>query len=84
MQAAKWDVLAYPVVDEVVGSNFPLVLQPLDLPLAGTNAVYATNVTTISTVSVNSPAKLVRSECTWRLRNRVFTNTLTVYLSPDQ
>ena len=85
VRAAKWDTLAYPAVDEVMSNNFPVVVQPLDLPMVGTNAVYATNVTTITTVSVNPPVKMIRSECTWRFMDRgVFTNTITVYRSPDQ
>lgn len=85
VRAAKWDPLAYPAVDEVVSGNFPVVVQPLDLPMAGTNALYATNVTTITLVSANPPLKMIRSECTWRFMDRgVFTNTLTIYRSPDQ
>jgi len=85
VRAARWDPLAYPAVDEVVSNNFPVLVQSLDLPMAGTNAVYATNVTTITTVSLNPPLKRIRSECTWRFMDRgVFTNTITIYRSPDQ
>ena len=85
VRAAQWDTLAYPAVDEVTSANFPVVVQPLDLPTSGTNVVYGTNVLTITTVSVDPPIKLVRSECTWRFMDRgVFTNTITIYRTPDQ
>lgn len=85
VRSAHWDTLAYPAVDEVVSANFPVVVQPLDLPTSGTNAVYGTNVITISTVSANPPIKLVRSQCTWQFPGRgVFTNTITIYRTPDQ
>lgn len=85
VRAAKWDTLAYPSVDEVVSVNFPVVVQPLDLPTSGTNVVYGTNVTTISTISVNPPIKMIHCECTWRFMERgLFTNSITLYRSPDQ
>ena len=55
------------------------------MPTTGSNQVYGTNVVTITTVSVNPPIKMVTAECRWRAFNRnVFTNSLTVYRSPDQ
>ena len=85
VRAAKWDVLAYPAVDEVASSNFPVVVQPLDLPATGDNLDCATNVISITTISVNPPLKRVRSECIWRFMDRgLFTNSITIYRSPDQ
>ena len=85
VRAAKWDVLAYPAVDEVASSNFPLVVQALDMPMTGSSIDYATNVTTITTVSVDPPIKLVRSECIWGFMSRgLFTNSITIYRRPDQ
>lgn len=85
VRAAKWDSQAYPVVDEVVSTNFPTVVAPFDMPSTGNNQVYGTNVVTITTVSVSPPLKMVSVECTWRAFNRgVVTNTITVYRSPDQ
>ncbi len=85
VRAAKWDLMAFPVVDEVMGTNFPTVVSAFDMPTTGSNQVYGTNVVTITTISVNPPIKMVSVECTWRAYNRnVFTNSLTVYRSPDQ
>ncbi|MEW6305709.1 MAG: hypothetical protein AB1705_19700 [Verrucomicrobiota bacterium] len=83
-RVAKWDTQAYPAVDEVVQENFPVLVQPLDMPVAGT-PYCATNTTTIKTVSVDPPLKMIRVECTWRFMERgVFTNTVVVYRSPAQ
>ena len=84
-RAAKWDSLAYPTVDEVASDNFPVTIQALDIPMASTNAVYATNKTTIQTVSDDPPLKMVRVDCSWSFMSRgPFTNTITVYRAPDQ
>lgn len=85
VRAAKWDLLAYPAIDEVVSTNFPSAVAPFDMPSVGNNQVYGTNVVTITTVSVNPPMKMISVECTWRAFNRgLFTNVITVYRSPDQ
>lgn len=84
-RSAKWNPNGYPPVDMVKPTNFPMVLEILDVPIAGTNIVYATNITTITTVSANPPVKMVRVDCIWRFLNRgFFTNTIVSYRSPDQ
>ncbi|PYL01526.1 MAG: hypothetical protein DME19_01315 [Verrucomicrobia bacterium] len=84
-RAAKWDPLAYPSVDDVVQSNFPVTITNLDIPLNGTNAVYATNTTTITLISTNPPLKMVRVDCVWSVSSRgPFTNSLITYRAPDQ
>ncbi len=85
MRAAKWDLLAYPAVDEAVSTNFPAVVAALDMPTTGNNPIYGTNVVTITTVSVNPPIRMISVDCVWRGVNRgIFTNTISVYRSPDQ
>jgi hypothetical protein len=84
-RAAKWDTLASPPVDELVSSNFPVLIAPLDVPVAGSTAQFATNLTTITTVSTDPPLKMIRVECVWSLLARgPFTNTLTTWRAPDQ
>jgi len=83
-RSAKWDRLAVPPVDRLVASNFPAVVEILDVPNSGTNLTYATNVVFISTVSTNPPLKMIHVECTWSLRGNVFTNSVTTYRAPDQ
>jgi len=84
-RAAKWDPKAYPPVDQLVSSNFPLRVQILDIPITLSNIVYATNLITISTVSSNPALKMISVQCTWPFLDRgVFTNTIVSYRAPDQ
>ena len=84
-RAAKWDPMTSPAIDQVVSTNFPVVITALDLPASGTNIVYATNKTTITTISTDPPVKQIRVECSWAFPKRgVFTNTTVTYRSPDQ
>ncbi len=83
-RAAKWDTEAG--VDRLQSTNFPTQITILDLPVSGTNVVYATNFTTISNVSVTPPLlKMIRVDCVWMFmrRGRVFTNTVVTYRAPD-
>jgi type II secretory pathway pseudopilin PulG len=84
-RAAKWDTLANPPVDELVSGNFPTVVLPLSIPSAGTNIVYATNITTITVVSTSPPLKTIQVDCIWPFRLRgVYTNTILTYRGPDE
>jgi prepilin-type N-terminal cleavage/methylation domain-containing protein len=83
IRTAKWDPLALPATDELVGSNFPVVPVKLDLPDATGTPAYATNHTTITSLSSNPPLKLIRVDTVWFLNARgPFTNTVTTYRSP--
>ncbi len=84
-RSAKWDRQASPPVDDVVPTNFPVVVEILDIPITKTNVVLATNLTTISTVSTLPPLKMIRVDCSWLFTSgRVFTNTVVTYRAPDQ
>lgn len=84
-RAAKWDPNAYPPVDNLVASNFPVRIDVLDIPMSGTNIVYATNRTSISNISVNPSVRMVRVDCTWSFPKRgVYTNSVFTYRAPDQ
>jgi len=83
VRGAKWDSQAGN--DQVVSSNFPVTVEILDIPLTKTNIVYATNRTTITTLSTAPPLKMVRVDCTWRfLRRGISTNSVATYRAPDQ
>src|SRR5438045_2651048 len=79
-RSCKWDPLAFPEIDELFSSNFRPQMTVLDLPMSGTNIVYGTNFTTIATIQVYPPLKMIRVDCCWNFMNkRVFTNTVTTY-----
>ena len=84
-RAAKWDPYATPPVDQLVASNFPDRVEVLDVPIANTNLVFATNRTVIRTISVTPPLKQISVECTWAFLDRgVFTNVMMTHRAPDQ
>ena len=84
-RAAKFDVLTTPVVDELTAANFPAQLEILDVPRNGTSVAFATNYTTISTVTANPPLKMIRVDCVWPFKNMgLYTNTLVTYRAADQ
>ena len=84
-RAAKWDPMGFPAVDELVPTNFPVRVDILDIPISGTNNTYATSVTTIATISVNPPLKMVRVDCSWQFVNRgSYTNSIVTYRAADQ
>jgi hypothetical protein len=84
-RGAKWDPYANPPVDEVVSTNFPVAWHILDIPISGTNIVYATNRVTIRWVTAAPPLKEISVQTTWRFFNRgLFTNTTVTYRAPDQ
>ena len=84
-RAAKWDQYANPKVDLLDQANFPKTTNILDVPITGTNIVYATNEVSIRNVSTNPPLKEISVTTTWGFMNRgVFTNTAVTYRAPDQ
>ena len=84
-RAAKWDRLAYPPIDQLVSSNLPVTVEVLDIPVVGTNIAFATNITTVTTISTAPPLKMVQVDCVWAFGNRgVYTNTVVTYRAADQ
>ena len=84
-RAAKWDPAGWPAVDELVSSNFPVRTEVLDIPISGTNLVYATNLTTIITLSTSPALKMIRVDCSWMFISRgPFTNSVATYRTSDQ
>jgi len=65
-------------------ANFGQQVLILDVPVTGTNYVYATNNTTITTLSTDPPLKMISVDTIWRFpRGRVFTNSVATYRAPD-
>lgn len=84
-RAAKWDPTKAVPMDQLVSSNFPNRVLVLDVPISGTNIVYATNRISIRTVSADPPLREIAVECTWSFPRRgTFTNTVLTFRAPDQ
>jgi hypothetical protein len=86
-KAAVWDPLQTPVKDEI--KQLPLVTSALlDLPVSGTNYIYATNYTTRTLIANGLYSNyMVRVDTVWpfRWKSQVvyFTNTIADYYAPD-
>lgn len=83
-RAAKWDPYASVPINEV--TNLPAITtNVLDIPMTGTNVVYATNRVTVRMVPSHPPLQEISVECTWHFFNRrVFTNSAVTYRAPGQ
>jgi len=84
-RSARWDMSATPTVNELVGANFPPQICVLDIPISGTNVVFATNFTTLTALSASPPLVSIQVDCVWRwsVGNRLFTNTVVTYRTTD-
>jgi hypothetical protein len=86
-KCAVWDPLQTPVKDEI--SQLPLVtLTLLDLPVSGTNTVYATTTTTVTLLQngiYSNYFVLVNTVWPFRWKNQTtyYTNTIADYYAPE-
>jgi prepilin-type N-terminal cleavage/methylation domain-containing protein len=83
-RSAKWDTSSYPVVDQLVATNFPSKTVVLDCSGAGVATVTATLRTTIATLSINPPLKQIRVDCAWTFRDTPVVSTIETVRAPDQ
>ena len=86
-KAAVWDPLQTPVMDQI--SQLPLVTSVLlDLPVTGTNTLYATNYITVTLMQNGVYSNyFVQVNTVWpfRWKNQTvyFTNTIADYYAPE-
>lgn len=83
-RAAKWDTQSAPPVDEVVQTNFPTLVELLDIPFIGTNFMYATSQVDVTVISQDPPLKMIVANVVWSFKGRLYTNSAITYRSPDQ
>ena len=84
VRAAKWDPNASPAVDEMVSTNFPVLVKPLEIPRKNIQ-IFATNITTISVISANPPLRMMRVDCVWSwMGKKRYTSSVMTYRGPDQ
>jgi prepilin-type N-terminal cleavage/methylation domain-containing protein len=85
VRAAKWDVSAYPPIDQLAATNFPDKIVILDLSGYGGGVTYATNRVQISQISANPALKRIHVDCVWPFKgSRLITNSIETYRAPDQ
>jgi type II secretory pathway pseudopilin PulG len=80
-----WDTQTVPITDYT--GNIPTnTVCIMDIPISGTNVVWATNTFSITTWTNAGPSylKMIVSQTTWMWNGQVFTNRLVDYRAPDQ
>ena len=89
-RAAAWDVNTQPVRNEI--TNVPTITASLlDIPVSGTNSIWATNYTTINSVAitntVGASVYMVRVDTAWPFmwngKRKYYTNTVADFFAPD-
>jgi hypothetical protein len=84
---AIWNVSGWPVVDQLVATNFSAKVVILDLAGQGAGITYGTNYTTIAQVSLAPQLRRIRVDCIWQFRSglssTLFTNTVETLRGPD-
>jgi type II secretory pathway pseudopilin PulG len=88
---AEWSAYSYAAqsqalrgLEQLAPTNYTVV-DILDIPTAGNNVTYCTNVTTIRTISAVPPLREITVETSWRYFNRgIFTNVVRTYRTADQ
>ncbi len=83
-RSAQWDVSAYPVVDQLVATNFPDLVVTLNQPDSQSGPVSATVRTTISQVSLTPPVRLIHVDCTWLSGTNSMTTSIETMRAPDE
>jgi type II secretory pathway pseudopilin PulG len=84
-RAVLWDTQSIPVLDNT--TNIPTSnVMILDIPISGSNVVYATNTFTVQSFTNPGPSyyKMITAKTVWALNGIVYTNTLVDYRAPDQ
>jgi type II secretory pathway pseudopilin PulG len=84
-RSARWDTSSWPVVDQLVATNFPDEVVSLDMPGTNTVGTSATIQTMISQISLTPPIRRIRVDCIWQFRGvELITNTIETIRAPDQ
>ena len=84
-RAVLWDTQQVPIYDGTTNISTSNVMI-LDIPISGSNVVYATNTFTVQSFTQAGPSyfKMITAKTTWALNGHVFTNLLVDYRAPDQ
>jgi prepilin-type N-terminal cleavage/methylation domain-containing protein len=81
---ARWDISSYPVVDELVASNFLDQTVTLDMSPTSSGITTATVKTDISQISLTPPVRRIRVDCIWQFQGgALVTNTIETCRAPD-
>lgn len=84
-RSVLWDTQVLPNHDDTTNIPSPTVTI-LDLPMRGSNAVWVTNICTVTCITNPGPSyiKMITVNTIWPWKGKTFTNTLVTYRAPDQ
>ena len=84
---AIWNVSGWPVVDQLVATNFPPKQVIIHRSGQGSAITYGTNYTTITQVSLTPQLRRIRVDCVWGFQggkfSSLFTNSVETLRGPD-
>jgi prepilin-type N-terminal cleavage/methylation domain-containing protein len=90
-RSAVWDISSYPVVDQLVATNFPDETNViLDLVGSGSATNLATITTDISQIlpsaasPSSAPVRRIHVDCIWQFKGELITNSIETCRAPDQ
>ena len=84
-RSARWDTASWPVVDQLVATNFPDRIVSLDMPESASAGTTARIKTAIFQISLAPPLRGIRVDCIWQFRGvQMITNTIETIRAPDQ
>ena len=84
-RSARWDTSSFPVVDQLVATNFPDKTVALQTTGTGLPTISATIKTEISDLSLTPPVRRIRVDCIWLFKGvQPVTNTIETCRAPDQ
>ena len=84
-RCARWVISAWPVIDQLVATNFSNTVVKLDVSGTSSGITWATNFTSVSQISTNPYLKQIRVDCVWAFKgSKLFTNTVETCRAPDQ
>jgi type II secretory pathway pseudopilin PulG len=91
VRAAKWDLSANPVWDDIPAPTNYITTDIMDVPVTGapysvTNYITLTNATLASGLSSSVQLRMITSQCVWvfPFNGRAYTNTVVTFRAPDK
>jgi prepilin-type N-terminal cleavage/methylation domain-containing protein len=84
-RSARWDTSSWPIVDQLVATNFPDEVVSLDMPGTNSGGTLATIQTEIAQISLSPPIRTIHVDCIWQFRGvELITNSIETIRAPDQ
>ena len=84
-RSVPWNISSFPVVDQLVATNFPDSVVTLDMPGTNTVGTLATNHVTLSQNASTPLFRTIHVDCVWRFNGgELITNSIETLRAADQ